>query len=133
MANVKLYPFTSNEFISSSGINLKHKIEYEAFDEESVKSHALMALPMLGKFSSIVCIPSGGRRVGKYLEAYSTHDYDDPTLIIDDVWTTGAHMYRYANDLGHYIGLVIFYRNYPGYPLAPWCKALFTCHEDMEQ
>lgn len=64
------------------------------------------------KFSEVFGVPSGGIKFENCLKQYCILNSDYPTLIIDDVLTTGSSMEQFKLNLSidNIIGVVIFAR-----------------------
>lgn len=64
------------------------------------------------KFKDVWGIPEGGMKLRDYLSLHCTDDDSLPTLIVDDVLTTGTSMERARNIAeGNVIGWVVFARD----------------------
>lgn len=67
-------------------------------------------------FKDVVGIPSGGLKFAEALKFYKKDKPDLPTLIVDDVLTTGNSMTEVREKVGGYcIGIVLFARG-----KCPW-------------
>ena len=121
------YLFQEKDFIGHSGDPLKWKIECEAIFPNEWKCIATMIMEHETRpFCSAIGIPRGGVELGRFLNEYSTQNYDDPYLIVDDVLTTGGSMDEFVksyfrNREPNYFGWVVFARIKPQH----WVKALF--------
>lgn len=73
------------------------------------------------KFKDVWGIPDGGLKLRDYLSEYCIEEYSLPTLIVDDVLTTGRSMEK-ARQLcpGKVIGWVVFARG----KCPKWIKAV---------
>tara|TARA_B100000519_G_scaffold196260_1_gene202361 strand:+ start:2569 stop:2955 length:387 start_codon:yes stop_codon:yes gene_type:complete len=117
--------FQEQNFIGHSGDELHWKIECDALFPEEWRCIAKMITEYETRpFCSAIGIPRGGVRLGTYLNEYSTQNFDDPYLIVDDVLTTGGSMEEFRKE--HFknknvIGWVVFARTKP----ADWVTALF--------
>jgi hypothetical protein len=101
-----------------SGGTSKYKIDCDFHSMEDLEGFATLAKDFIPKFGAVVGIPRGGLRFASCLEQYVT---EGPTLIIDDVLTTGGSMEEARKQYPHAIGLVIYARIIP----PPWVKAIF--------
>ena len=64
------------------------------------------------KFYSVFGVPSGGLKFAECLKKYRSKDYTLPTLVVDDVLTTGNSMMEFIdkNNIKNSIAVVIFAR-----------------------
>tara|TARA_B100001250_G_scaffold324199_1_gene287731 strand:+ start:101 stop:505 length:405 start_codon:yes stop_codon:yes gene_type:complete len=119
--------FQEQDFIGHSGDPLTWKIECDALFPTEWKCIAKMIMDYETRpFCSAVGIPRGGVELGRWLNEYSTGNFDDPYLIVDDVLTTGGSMDEFTNSYfrnrkPNYFGWVVFARNKPQH----WVKTLF--------
>lgn len=127
--------FQEVDFKSHSGLDLNWKIECDCISKKEWKCLATMIMDYETRpFCSAVGIPRGGVMLGSYLNLYSTQDYNDPYLIVDDVLTTGGSMDEFADQYfrnrdikNGYFGWVVFARNKP----QNWVKSLFQMPEKL--
>lgn len=110
--------FQLGEFRGASGILLPYKIECDALDINDLECIVSLAVKRLPSFSAVIGVPRGGIRVAnvfrRYVQTkriYYELGVDDPVLIVDDVWTTGGSMQKYAKHFDNWIGFVIFNRS----------------------
>ena len=122
------YLFQEKEFVGHSGDTLHWKIEMDALHSNEWKCIARMIMEHEERpFCSAVGIPRGGVELSKYLNEYSTQNYDDPYLIVDDVLTTGGSMDHFRAEwfkkhlYQESFGWVVFARTKP----QDWVQALF--------
>lgn len=102
--------FIKQDITLNSGLKSGFKIECDALTDEDIECLAHLISKTV-KFSFVVGVPTGGLRLAKALEQYRTPDYKLPTLICDDVLTTGGSMEREKIKQKHScIGAVIFAR-----------------------
>jgi hypothetical protein len=109
--------FVRENFISAAGLSLDWKIECDALSGEDWATIGLACARGLPKFGPVVSVPSGGRKLASVMLRYSSFEGCEPTLVVDDVWTTGKSMMGIASGLSSpWIGLVVFSRgnNRPG-------------------
>lgn len=103
-----------------SGQTSNFKIECDNLSEVDLETLAYLIAKRF-RFGEVYGIPTGGDRLAKILECYASWG---PTLLVDDVLTTGASMEKARRDLGpdrKVIGVVLFARSKP----APWIHAVF--------
>lgn len=114
--------FQSGKFTLHGGAESSFKIDCEALTEADLDCLARMISDLVGPFSCVYGVPTGGVRIANALRKYSTGT-PWPNLIVDDVLTTGASMEEeYAKHAGKHIGAVIFARG----PVPSWVTPLFT-------
>lgn len=115
----------SLEFTSAAGLKLPFKINCDALSNMELEHIAVVAAKKLQPFSNVVYVPSGGKRLAYELSYYVGNI--GPTLVVDDVWTTGSSMLKKVNSVGlsdgDWIGFVIFNR---GLILPNNVKAFFN-------
>ena len=135
--------FSSGDFLLSSGRHSEFKIDCDNLLESDIKTLAWMISEMVGPFSEVQGVPSGGMILANFMTTYaipSQVDHPDPRmwgrrLIVDDVLTTGGSMERArqahlesqpeAVRAKHMvIGAVIFSRG----QCPPWIQPLFQLH-----
>ncbi len=106
--------FQRGTFTSAAGLTLHWKIECDALSPEDWDAIAFASAPHLEPFGDVQGVPTGGERLVSPFRAYVTAG---PTLIVDDVWTTGKSMRNFARErgIGHWRGFVAFTRG----PLPP--------------
>lgn len=98
--------FKFGNFKLHSGLESNWIIDCNELTDDDLICLAHIGRSLVGPFGTVIGIPNGGTRFAKTLGAlYSTIG---PTLIVDDVYTTGKSMdERYT---GSEKGLVIFMR-----------------------
>lgn len=81
-------------------------------------------------FKEVIGIPSGGLKLAEALKFYKkVNDASLPTLIIDDVLTTGRSMEKERNRIGGYcIGVVLFARD----KCPPWIYPIFSMNSNFK-
>lgn len=105
-------------FASHSGLQLSFKIDADALSDQDWASVAkIITHKMI--FSRVIGIPRGGIRMAEALRPYCTDGY--PTLIVDDVLTTGRSMERERLAHPGALGVVLFARTRP----PTWVFPLF--------
>lgn len=112
-----------------SGKRSNFKIDCDDLTQDDLNSIAALVAPQLPPFSKCVGIPFGGTRLavafGKYAQGEAF-----PTLIVDDVLTSGSSMLEYKNlIIVPPIGFVIFSRTSLNTPELDWIKCLFQAPE----
>ena len=105
--------FKQGKFTSHSGLVLDWKIDCDALSDEDIETIAYVASRMVGTFSGVFGIPTGGERLAKALDKYSNPRAPAQCLIVDDVLTTGKSMEEAAKKLPPSKGFVIFARTNP--------------------
>ena len=122
--------FQYGDFKLSSGITSKWKIECDALTVFDLRALAFMAFKILPRrFYIVDGVPTGGLLFAEAMRQYAT--ISAPTLIVDDVLTTGASMERMkasrTHPRGEPMGLVIFARG----PCPPWVQAIFQLPKEL--
>ena len=118
--------FENKPFVSHSGVRLPFKINCDALRDKDIATIATIVHRRFA-FSKVHPIPRGGTRLAKALEQFCVPGAG--TIIVDDVFTTGASMKKAWHEIGHdSIGVVIYARNrcpswvYPVFRLAEWAQ-----------
>lgn len=105
--------FQYGKFTAASGRLLEWKIECDALTDDDWNAVAQITVPHLLPFGQVFGVPRGGLLLEKYMKPYCVPD-NKLVLLVDDVWTTGGSMYRFAEeknlDYGSWIGFVLFSR-----------------------
>jgi hypothetical protein len=118
--------FRRGEFTSAAGLRLDWKIECDALRHEDWECIAYVGAQVLPPFGRVFGVPRGGLRLAEAMRAYVTAGDDLPTLVVDDVWTTGKSMRAVADHwLIDWIGFVAFARG----PLPPNVSAFLIAPE----
>lgn len=126
-------------FTLHSGQSAWFKIDCDALSMEEIDiaaqiivSHTMWWPCIWGSIRAVVGIPRGGLRLAEQVGLHLIRQdrlrpkEDGPTLIVDDVWTTGASMDKVRADTeGGVLGAVIFARSKP--PL--WIKPIFQMYD----
>lgn len=120
--------FRLGEFKAHSGRILPWKIECDALTDGDLATLAHIAHDLVGPWSGVIGVPTGGLRFAEACAVLSTDV--GPVLIVDDVLTTGGSMeeYRAKVDMTGTKGLVIFARG----QCAGWVTPIFTMSEATE-
>lgn len=114
--------FCRGSFQLHSGGQSHWKVECDALTNEDWAALAFIGLELLGwpRFKQAVGVPRGGLRLAQALQVGATGD--GPTLIADDVLSTGASMESLKSQTeGECIGLVVFARG----PCPSWVRAIW--------
>ena len=117
--------FQKGNFQLASGAVSTFKIECDALTDEDLECIAYLLFQRIPhEFAEVVGVPTGGVRLAKAMEKYITPGYS-PTLIVDDVFTTGGSFDRFIKEKGYdkmrYMAAVIFARHEP----PEWITPLF--------
>jgi hypothetical protein len=131
--------FTPGPFESRSGKILEDgKIDCDALSTVEMEWCADYIARRV-KFSGVMSVSTGGDRLEEFLRPHRL--ISGPTLIVDDVLTTGESMEKTKRDFlneGSFgllpggteiIGYVIFARG----PLPPWIKAIFYMEDAVSE
>jgi len=131
--------FQHGKFKLNSGRESDYKIECDNLTKTSIITLSQLLTKLVGQFGTVVGVPKGGLLIAKHLQKYATPKKSRLVLIVDDVWTTGGSMMRYAKDIGvnpekdyikgHFKGAVLFSRG----PLKEWCKAVLSFDQELFQ
>lgn len=114
--------FDATPFTSHSGKPLDFKIECDFLTTSDWLNLAAIVARRV-QFGAVIGVPRGGLTFAWALESYAT---EGPTLIVDDVLTTGASMeeyHKHADD----IGVVVFCRK--PFPWPSWITPLFVASD----
>lgn len=109
--------FRDCNFIGHSGDFLGFKIECDDLSDQDIRFLARLVNSKF-KFGAVEGIPTGGNRFAEALQEFVT---TGPTLIVDDVLTTGKSM-NAARKAVSDRGVVIFARG----PCPEWVTPIFT-------
>ena len=105
--------FTKQNLVLHSGSTSDFKIECDEMSYSDVETLCYLISKKF-KFFSVFGVPKGGVKFAECLRQYCVNDPRYPTLIIDDVLTTGKSMEDFVKINGSknvtYIGVVIFAR-----------------------
>lgn len=111
--------FRLSNFTSHSGLELTWKIDCDGLNTEDIETLAKVGAELVSSFGRVVGVPRGGLRLAGALQRYAT---SGPTLIVDDVLTTGRSMEEERAKHSGAIGLVIFARKEP----PKWITPIFS-------
>jgi orotate phosphoribosyltransferase len=118
----------TGRFLLNSGRISGFKLQCDALTEDDWKGAAYLIRRLIGHFSSVEGIPTGGNKLSFYL--WKLASQGGPHLIVDDVLTTGGSMEkararylrnRAKGQTSEIVGAVLFARG----PLPTWIKAVF--------
>lgn len=103
--------FKFGEFVGAAGRKLPFKIDCDALDADDWACIAAACVPYVPPFYTVHGVPRGGLAFADAMFRYATADAVE-ALIVDDVWTTGGSMTRFASTLSapSWHGLVAFSR-----------------------
>ena len=124
--------FSDVPFVSHAGLKLPYKIDCDALTDADIEC---LAKVIAGRFTfaRVRGVPSGGFRLSDVLQPYANGSDDCPTLIVDDVLTTGASIMESAREYvpygQPYIGVVIFARG----PWPEWVTPMFASQEAISE
>lgn len=129
--------FRTGNFVLSSGKKSRYKICCEMFSDSDLNTLCNLIRALVGPFSSVYGIPSGGTRLEQILKHYVDDHKEGPHLIVDDVLTSGRSMEQAKVDRGYksllegcskyIIGAVIFARG----PLPIWIRAVCPLPKEL--
>lgn len=115
--------FVKGNVVLHSGEESFFKIECDHLTDDDIETLALIISERFD-FSHVVGVPRGGERLAAALRkyAYCSRNYELPTLIVDDVLTTGRSIETFRKGVqGNSIGVVIFARG-----VCPeWVRPIF--------
>lgn len=127
--------FRSGDFTLHSGGMSTWKIDCDALSDKDWDTLAIMAVEILPPFGRVIGIPKGGLKFADALRAHCT--LGDPTLIADDVVTTGRSMRDMRFDIQEkdayqreIYGIAVFSRGDPTYWY--WLKSIFMMQRKAE-
>lgn len=126
--------FRLGNFLLNSGKSSQVKIECDALTNEDWRCLAyLVRWLVVGPFSSVEGVPTGGLKLAEALEPHTTINMKRKLhLIVDDVLTTGRSMEKARPIIGpqdvvdglQITGAVVFARG----PCASWIRPLFQMY-----
>ncbi len=118
--------FENKPFSSHGGITLSFKIECDALNDADLATLA----DLINRgfvFGKVYGVPRGGTRLADALRKFCVAS--EVTLIVDDVFTTGASMENARQEIGeNSVGVVIFARAdcpswiHPIFQLSEWAR-----------
>jgi len=103
--------FQKINVILHSGKKSDFKIECDDLSYSDVETLCYLISKKF-KFFSVFGVPTGGIKFAEKLKKYCTNNPDDPTLVVDDVLTTGNSMIEFVKEqnIPNPIGVVLFSR-----------------------
>lgn len=102
--------FQQGNFKLHSGSKSWFKIDCAYLSNDDWRTIAQLVAEQLD-FKDVVGVPSGGLKLAEALKFYRRNDERLPTLIVDDVLTTGSSMEKGRQRVGGYcLGIVLFAR-----------------------
>lgn len=115
--------FNIGRFFLHSGHESNFKIDCDALSDEDWTSLARIIYERLSPFRKVIGIPEGGLNLAKALKPYCLPNPEYPTLIVDDVLTTGNSMDSMRNSLNDNVkGCVVFARG----KCPEWITPIFS-------
>lgn len=122
--------FKIGEFVLASGKKSKYKIDLEHLKDEDWETIAWWTSSLVGPFSSVEGVPTGGLKMAKHLQKFV--GVSGPHLIVDDIVTSGGSMNRQRDKyLSHpenqgkeVVGVVVIARG----PCPWWINCIFNMH-----
>lgn len=124
--------FQLEKIVLHNGKTSQFKIECDFLSPKTKEDWECLAYKgsrIVGPFSRVVGVPRGGLLFAIAMEKYKTKGW--PTLVVDDVLTTGAsivQMMKWHGDITRVAGLVVFARG----PCPEGVKAVWQMHPDAE-
>ena len=118
--------FQLGKFTSAAGLILPWKIECDALTQGEWDCIAFVLATKLPAFGFVYGVPRGGVPLALAMEKYQTVT-TERVLIVDDVWTTGKSLNKYAEacDFRDWVGAVAFARGvYPKHRITAFCEIL---------
>jgi len=121
--------FNYGKFRLHSGSSSCFKIECGFLSDDDWQAIANLIVRNLD-FKEAIGIPCGGLKLAEALKFYrKTNDDLLPTLIVDDVLTTGRSMEKERKKIGGYcIGVVLFTRD----KCPSWIYPIFSISSDFK-
>lgn len=101
--------FNHGDFPLRSGGRSSFKIDCDALTGEDFATIAAQVAGRLRWKNTVNC-GGASRQFANALDVYNLPLVELPTLVVDDVWTTGATMRKELNVFGSRIGVVLFAR-----------------------
>lgn len=115
--------FQLGDFTLHSGGKSFFKINCDALTDDDWQCLARVVYELVGRFRRVVGIPQGGLKLAVALKPYCFPNPKFPTLIVDDVLTTGNSMVEIKKTIsGDCIGVVVFARG----KCPNWITPIFT-------
>ena len=124
--------FQRSDIILHSGGRSDFKIECDGLTDKDLKTIAYLISKKYSPIRLAYGVPTGGKRLERFLKDYTVDDKNGCILIIDDVLTTGGSMEEFKNEIisENYRdgcrGVVIFARG----KCPEWVEPIFQMWED---
>lgn len=120
--------FQTGRFTLASGEWSCFKIECDALSDKEIWALASLLKDVLPRYGQVEGVPTGGERLASAMRGWS-YGSGHPTLIVDDVYTTGGSIEAHRAGRRNVIGAVLFARR----PVRHgWVTALFTLAEGAD-
>ncbi len=126
--------FNLGKITLSSGKSSEYKINCDFLTDSDIEAIAYLTSKLVGNFSSVKGVPTGGLRLARAIEKYK-NPYSNWILLVDDVLTTGNSMEK-LKDLSmeqdvfsgmEIKGAVIFSRG----KCPDWITPLLTINKEL--
>lgn len=116
--------FKWKSFKSHAGLDLQWKIDCDSLTDEDWDCMAKLVHSMGIRFHDVMGVPRGGLKFAKALKPYCEADPELHTLLVDDVFTTGASIEEVRHEHCDKIGqaVVLFARG----PCPWWVMPIFN-------
>lgn len=88
--------FELQETKLASGRTSRFKIECDDLTDDDIECFAALGSHIVGRFSAVFGVPTGGERLAKAMEKY-TDEFSPHILVVDDVTSTGGSMERFID------------------------------------
>jgi len=112
--------FRFGDFTLHSGNRSLYKIDCDCLTDDDWATLAIMIHDSINNFYDVIGVPTGGLKLANALEPYCSRNPRHPTLIVDDVLTTGNSMENARKQVERdCIGAVVFARSKPPYWITP--------------
>lgn len=130
--------FTWGRCISAAGLELDWKAECDALTMDDWHCLALMVAPHLPQVSEVIGVPRGGVKFANALAltGIEMSEFEHgartqageivPRLLVDDVWTTGRSMNKWARPGD--LGVVAFARGWT----PEWVTAVWQLNSELQ-
>ena len=121
--------FAFGDFSLHSGQRSRWKIDCDQLSDPDLDTLALLVVGRCGDYRIAIGVPCGGIRFARALNAITRPPpwpgISGPTLLVDDVLTTGASMEELRREHPEARGVVIFARG----PCPDWITPIFRVEE----
>ena len=120
--------FKTGYFTLHSGSKSYWKIDCDALTDNDWRTLAQMVYERVGHFRRVIGVPQGGLKLALALRHLCFPNPEYPTLLVDDVLTTGASMEKLRETTaGACIGAVVFARG----ACPDWIIPIFTVSREV--